>query len=352
MILKEKQLTNSQDYKIRAGEDAEKQMAFYLQRSFAKKDNCFVLNDLRVIHNDDVAQIDHLIVTQFGLFIIESKSVHGKIIVNKHDEWSRTYNKEVAGMPSPVLQAEAQGRILKELLRTNADTLLGKLLFGKLQKGFKYCPIFVYVAISDTGIINREKDVPELFKADQITKSILTKLDELKQRNSPLSLSLSVAWEITKEETQVVAEFLLSRHEPTPQNSPTIDTESITKLGDTATKNSDKSFVPRVGAICPVCKKHNLIRKSVPRNDKTETDFLACAAYPIDCKAIFALIAVAKHPTLRSPDTDIIVAEHKEIKENDSCPRCKVGKLVLRKAKTTFLGCSQYPKCKFTDYRY
>jgi len=33
-----------------------------------------------------------------------------------------------------------------------------------------------------------------------------------------------------------------------------------------------------------------------------------------------------------------------------SCPKCKDGKLVLRKSiYGSFLGCSKYPKCKYTE---
>ena len=346
MILKEKQLTNSQNPKIRAGEEAEKQMAFYLQRAFAKKNDCFVLNDLRIVHNDDVAQVDHLLVP-FGLFIIESKSVHGKIIVNKRNEWSRTYNKVVEGMSSPVLQAEAQGKVFRELLMENKESLLGKALFGTTQKGFVNCQIFIYVAISDKGVIDREHDVKELFKADQICKSILTELESLKKRNSLLSLSVNPVWEISLQETKIVAEFLLNINKTILKANlikPEISTLESKVIPLNKTK---KSFIPKVGAICPKCNKHKLIRKSITRSDNTETDFLACEAYPAECKAIFALVAIAK--TIDKVEDIIVnVQEHKE---HDTCPRCKSGKLILRKAKTEFLGCSQYPKCKFTDYR-
>ncbi|MGB4811533.1 MAG: nuclease-related domain-containing protein [Methylophilaceae bacterium] len=176
MILKEKQLTNSTDPKLKAGEDAEKQMAFYLGRVFGKEKDCFVLNDLRITHKDDTAQVDHLIITRFGLFIIESKSVHGEISVNKHKEWTRTYMNKSQGMASPILQAEAQGRVLKDFIRENRELLLGKMLFGTTQKGFKFCPVFIYVAISDTGIIERKTDIPELLKADQVSQAISEKL--------------------------------------------------------------------------------------------------------------------------------------------------------------------------------
>ncbi|BCM24074.1 nuclease-related domain-containing protein [Methyloradius palustris] len=347
MILKEKQPGNSRDPRLRAGEDAEKQMAFYLQRAFAKKNDCFVLNDLRVTHSGDTAQVDHLIVTQFGLFIIESKSVHGKITINEFNEWSRTFNKVAEGMPSPVLQAEAQGSVLKELLKAHKEQLLGKVIFGKVQKGFLNCPVFVYVAISDSGIIDRKKEVPELFKADQISKQILTELESLKKKNNPLSLSLSLPWEMELSEVKIVAEFLLSQHQPKPTNKSLPAKQEVAEYKTASKNETAKGFVPKAGAICPECGNHKLIRKSVTRSDNTETDFLACAAYPKECKAIFALVAVAK--TLNKPEK--LETEKEEHKEHDTCPRCKNGTLVGRKAKTEFLGCSQYPKCKFTSYR-
>lgn len=277
MILKEKQLTTSTDPRLKAGEDAEKQMAFYLGRAFKNQEDCYVINDLRVNYKNDIAQLDHLVVTQYGLFIIESKSVYGKIIVNANSEWSRTYKNIPSGMSSPVIQAEEQGKVIKSILKDNADQMLGKLL--GLQKGFGLCPIFVYVAISDTGIIERKADIPELKKADQVTQEIDSKIKILKKNSSILSaLSNSdPSWSMTTEEAVKVADFLLNQHKP---------------LIKAAVTNEIKTAL-------------------LPEN-KTEQDIY---------------------------------------KENDECPRCKTGKLVKRKAKTEFLGCSQYPKCKFTDYK-
>lgn len=112
-------------------------------------------------------------------------------------------------------------------------------------------------------------------------------------------------------------------------------------------KTIEINFVPKVGAICPKCNQDKLIRKSVPRSNGTETAFLACEAYPKDCNAIFALVAVANGASLPASK----IETKKELKVNDNCPQCSTGKLVLRKAKTEFLGCSQYPKCKFTSYK-
>lgn len=355
MILKEKQLINSDSPKIRAGEEAEKQMAFYLQRGFGKEKNCFVLNDLRIIHDGEIAQIDHLIVTEYGLFIIESKSVYGEITVNQNAEWSRSYSNTASGMASPVLQAEAQGKVLKALLAANKEKLLSKM-FGALQKGFGYCPINVYVAISDAGIINRKKAIPELFKADQVCNAIKEKLIHSKKISSLLSLSIDTGWLMRADETIAVANFLLSQHQPLIKNDfKVLDLPPLAnkanhehkQVQSNVTNKSEKNFIPKAGALCPQCNQLKLVRKSVQRADGTETDFLACSGYPKICKAIFALVAVAKS-TEKSVDKVAMSQEHKE---HDNCPRCKSGKLVIKlnKAKNTkFTGCSEFPKCRFT----
>lgn len=73
-------------------------------------------------------------------------------------------------MPSPVLRAEAQGRLLKQLLAANADRLLGRI--AGLQKGFGYCPVTVYAAVSGSGIIHRGVDLPQVMKVDAVAPAI------------------------------------------------------------------------------------------------------------------------------------------------------------------------------------
>lgn len=330
-------------------------MAFYLQREFRKSKALFLINDLRISHLEDTAQIDHLIVSQYGLFIIESKSVHGKVIVNEHDEWARTFNDKIEGMPSPVLQAQAQGRVIKELLIANKENLLGKMLFGRVQKGFNYCPVFVYIAVSDSGVIERKTDVSELFKADKVAKEIAAKLKDLKRKDSILNSKIweDMPWEMKVEEARTVADFLLSMHRPLSRADSAVP-ESLPTLEITPAEMPGKGFVPKVGAVCPQCEKHKLTRKSVARSNGTETDFLACEGYPSACKAIFALVAIARPPKKQAAEssiTDSPAIIEPKYRENDPCPRCKKGTLVSRNGKTKFLGCSSYPKCKFTDYR-
>ena len=92
MILKEIDKKTNLKKIQKYGHEAEKQMAFYLKRAFQESNDIFVINDLRIGVNDDIAQIDHLILHRFGFIVVESKSVTSEISINEHNEWIRHYN--------------------------------------------------------------------------------------------------------------------------------------------------------------------------------------------------------------------------------------------------------------------
>lgn len=83
MIVKELDPFIPQDKFAKAGKEAEEQMSFYLRRAFADNKNIYVFNDLCLEHEDDAAQIDHLIFHQYGVVIIESKSVTNRVEINE-----------------------------------------------------------------------------------------------------------------------------------------------------------------------------------------------------------------------------------------------------------------------------
>ena len=157
-----------------------------------------------------------------------------------------------------------------------------------------------------------------------------------------------------EEEARRVAEFLVQRHQPLSDQGPATNIPTAPKPISAPSKSSQQDhFVPRVGALCPKCEKAKLVRKNVKRSDGTETDFLACNSYPKGCDAIFPVVALTYKAvaTVAGKPTPVKVTEPEAYKAGDPCPRCKNGLLVQRKSKTAFLGCSNYPQCRFTDYR-
>lgn len=116
-------------------------------------------------------------------------------------------------MASPVAQAKMQATLLKKLLNDNCEELRPKKLLGKFQFRYGGCPFDTPVAISDSGTIKRETDIPELFKADQIPEQLSAITTKHKR----------AFWNVTgddgmekfsDEEMALMAYFLKSRHTP------------------------------------------------------------------------------------------------------------------------------------------
>lgn len=217
MILKDKDpLLGVKDRKVLAGEKNEKDLAFYLRRAFKDREDVLVINDLRINHNDEFAQIDHLIVTELGFCLVESKSIKAAVNINKQGEWSRAYAGKQAGIPSPIKQVELQERLLKDLLKHNRAEIIGK--FMGLQQGFSGRRWVSLCAVSSDAVINREylpKDLSERvlkieFIADWINENVTVKQGFGKKLRT-LKTTDPV---FTTNELKSLGDFLLSQHTP------------------------------------------------------------------------------------------------------------------------------------------
>jgi hypothetical protein len=219
MILKERDNTPALDIFNKAGAAAEEQMGFYLRRAFADKKTIFVINDLRIEYEGDAAQCDHAIVHPYGLIIIESKSVAGKVSINEHAEWTRWFAERPQGMPSPIHQARRQGEFLRAHLNRHCEQLRERIgpfgLFG--QARFGSMPLDILVSISDQGIIERPKNTPlsEVHKADQICRAAVEIIDGYHQAQKLTSLDFErKGYVFSGDEAERIAKFLVTSHRP------------------------------------------------------------------------------------------------------------------------------------------
>ncbi len=215
MIIKELDPIETNDPLLQAGFRAESQLAFYLKREFKDDPLFLIFNNLRFEKAGDACQIDHLVLHRYGMIIIESKSVTTRVEVNELGEWKRWFNNAWQGMPSPILQAQRQGKFIKDYLESNVETLLNKVLFT-MQSHFTKMPIDVLVAISDSGIINRPKNdkLNNVCKADQIPDKVREIVSEYRKIDSLLTFSLKSAYLFDMDEVPRISVFLLANHTP------------------------------------------------------------------------------------------------------------------------------------------
>lgn len=219
MIAKEADPVRNKARRAQAGAHAEQDMAFYLRRAFGNhRPDILVFNDIRLQHDGEIAQIDHLVVHLHGMFVIESKSVSGEIHIMRDGQFIRHFGqRKKAGMVSPVLQAQRQADLLRRLLQANKVSLRERKLLGMLQGGFANCPIEVRVAISDRGIIRGDQFAPEVRKADIITQDIEGRIAAHRFGASLLNLDAKNEdgmYRFTSVEMERLQRFLLDQHFP------------------------------------------------------------------------------------------------------------------------------------------
>jgi len=181
-----------------AGRKAEDKMAFYLKRYFENNSDIYVLNNIRLEFNGDAAQMDHLVIHTFGISIIESKSVHGKVQIKDDGQWVRWYGNQSKGMASPITQAKLQATFLKNFLNRSATP----------KDFFNSVPMQVMIAISDDGHILWPKGgkLNEVWKADQISDQILLTLEQASlNKNKEL---------LNKSHIEKICSFLCQSHKP------------------------------------------------------------------------------------------------------------------------------------------
>jgi len=178
MILKDKTLKNAVSPTAKAGQKQEQDVAFFLRRAFKEHKQVYVINDFKFTHNDETAQIDHLIVYTYGFVLIESKSITGEVKVNSLGEWTRSLKNKWSGMASPIKQVELQQKLLREMLHANRESILGKVLGIKQQSFGMRCWDNV-CAVSSNAIIDRDSMPNKVSKQLVKTEFLIDKLSEL-----------------------------------------------------------------------------------------------------------------------------------------------------------------------------
>lgn len=250
MILKDKDpLSETSDKRQMAGDNQEKNLAFYLRRAFKDREDVLVINDLRIIHNGEAAQIDHLVITELGFCLIESKSIKATVKINKEGEWSRAFGGNVKGIASPIKQVELQEKLLRDLLFENRDKILSKII--GLQQSFGGRKWKTICAVSSDAVIDRRYLPKDLNERVMKTEFIADWVDQnvaMKQGIGKKLMAFKSATPLFSEgELQSIGRFLLSQHSPikpqvnTPKNKPAEITEKA-EVGAAVDTNTTPSL--------------------------------------------------------------------------------------------------------------
>lgn len=190
---------------IQAGIRGEEEAAYEIKVQWGESKNWMIINDLRIEHNDLVAQIDHLIINRWlDMWVCESKNFSEGIAINEYGEFAAFFGNKPYGVPSPIEQNNKHILILQRLFDSGAVKLPTRL-------GFTIKPALKSLVLVSKGArISRPKNKFDglscIVKNDQIFKLIDKAVDD----SSPLQMAKIIGQDTLEE----VAKEIAKQHKP------------------------------------------------------------------------------------------------------------------------------------------
>lgn len=197
--------------KIRSGIVGEKEAAYNINFHYEHSKNWMVIHDLRLQHQGQSAQIDHVLINRFmEVYVCESKRFGEGIAINEHGEFSAYYQGKSYGIPSPIEQNHRHITLLERLFDQGDIELPTRL-------GLKLKPkCYSLILIANSARITRPKNgkavqgLDRIIKNEQVYKRIHKDIDEEKM----FGMFASASKIISRETLQNFAERLAALHNP------------------------------------------------------------------------------------------------------------------------------------------
>lgn len=216
------------------GAQGEKQVARHLR--WLSKKQYIVLSDLMLLQGRRLTQIDHVVVSVYGIFVIETKNYHGTITGTERKEfWTQERHGKRYNFRSPFRQNYAHIRALMRLLGLDEDCF------------------FSIAAFADDAVLaveQEEDSVEQLVHFREVRRTIR------RQRQ------MLLAWD----DVRYYAGTILCANLDTPQ-------ARQTHLEQIDNEIAYRNFALRNG-LCPRCGGKLVLRHG------TYGDFYGCSNYP------------------------------------------------------------------------
>lgn len=115
-----------EEYKGRIGE---RETAIYLNKIEGNKQ---IINNITLNDNGKTRQIDHIAITEAGVFIIETKNFSGQIYGRENSkEWKQYLGKKCYTFANPIHQNFGHTEIVKKVLQGKTDNIYSIVVFTR-----------------------------------------------------------------------------------------------------------------------------------------------------------------------------------------------------------------------------
>lgn len=136
----------------------------------------FVLNDIMLKTKDNIThQIDHIVLSKYGIFVIETKQYNGYIIGSEYDKkWCIKAGKRKLYINNPFFQNYGHVKALEEILQLNEDKFISLVCI----------PSNARLEIKSNNLVRNYNILEKIKSYNQIVLNNCAELyDELKEKN-------------------------------------------------------------------------------------------------------------------------------------------------------------------------
>lgn len=99
------------------------------------KEEYIILNNIMLSGENGTTQIDHLVVSQYGIFVIEMKNYYGLVLGNEYsDKWIQYIGKSKRQFQNPIRQNYGHTEALKNILNLNDNYFIPIVCFSNQTK--------------------------------------------------------------------------------------------------------------------------------------------------------------------------------------------------------------------------
>ena len=313
-----------------------------------EKDVYHRLNNITLpLANGGSTQIDHVIVSIYGIFVIETKNYKGWIFGNeKQRQWTQVIMGRKYKFQNPLRQNYLHIKTLADLLELDLSYFHSMIAFigecelktrDELPEHVLTSDMASYVKKKQHELLSEDevRDLVEQIESNRFSKSWRTNREHkvyLKDKHSPSNKQASDkpdAKAVTKPANQPTSEPLVK--EP-PKKTILQSREVLRWSGQTEVAQADIVSTPST-SIPPSNKQPS--HKQFSKNDVFLTPF----------EIIESELKTHKTAAIEPIDHVTILAQA------PNCPKCnsemvkRVAKKSIRQGQT-FFGCSRFPKCR------
>lgn len=287
----------------------------------------FVYHDLYIRKSDNTTtQIDHILLSKYGIFVIETKNYSGLILGNeKSKKWIQVLHKKKSFFLNPIWQNKGHIKALKEYLEIE-DDVYNIIVFSDA----------VTLKVDNTkeeAFVIQNKQLLSTIKKFNEEKYNLNELMDLKEKLTNLIITdKSIEKSMRKEHIQ----YVKSKTKKLEENKKTSSQKDINEQ-ISMEKDNDNLKVDSISQLSRTEEKiHASINELISVEENINTSKMESSNELTD---------VEENSNLSKDEP----TNEKVNEESLLCTKCG-GQMFLKKGRYgLFYGCSNYPSCKNTQ---